>query len=411
MALKSTERRVDELELNKQNNLVSGVTIKTVNSNSLLGSGNISVQPTLVSGTNIKTINGNTLLGSGDLVISPSSTITVGTTPVTSGTDGRVFFQSGGVVQQDAGLFWDNTNKRLGVGGTPAAFKLDVNGTFRAQGQTQLLDDVTIAGGKKLGIGIVPTIYALDINGTTRSNGAIYATNFGTLSGDCQIITAGVGNKFVFTAGGSFSIGATTAGARLDIRAQGALSTDIAFRVRNSADTANLVQFRGNGSHIIGDGTWGITINNTTANHLVNGNIAFVNNIDIRGNITHTNGVSDISFRTTQAPITNGYSLNPYYERFVFGSTTSAGFGTGNPSRFIGIVNGTAPNGVITDSFALYSADIVAGNAAPHFRTENGNIIKLFTGAALTASDGTLANAVTRIAELEARLQAHGLIA
>lgn len=44
------------------------------------------------------------------------------------------------------------------------------------------------------------------------------------------------------------------------------------------------------------------------------------------------------------------------------------------------------------------------------FRTENGSVIKLFTGAALTASDGTLANAVTRIAELEARLQAHGLI-
>ena len=115
-------------------------------------------QPTLVSATNIKTINGNSLLGSGDLVISGGGGgITVGTTAVTSGTIGRVFFQgTGDVVQQSASLFWDNTNARLGVGATPA----------------------------------------------------------------------------------------TTV--RLDVRAQGALSTDIAFRVRNSADTRDIINIRGN---------------------------------------------------------------------------------------------------------------------------------------------------------------------
>ena len=41
----------------KQSTLVSGTNIKTVNSNSLLGSGDVAVQATLVSGTNIKTIN------------------------------------------------------------------------------------------------------------------------------------------------------------------------------------------------------------------------------------------------------------------------------------------------------------------------------------------------------------------
>lgn len=53
----------------KQDTLVSGTSIKTVNNTSLLGSGNVAVQPTLVSGTNIKTVNGNTLLGSGDVAI------------------------------------------------------------------------------------------------------------------------------------------------------------------------------------------------------------------------------------------------------------------------------------------------------------------------------------------------------
>ena len=53
-----------------QEQLVSGTNIKTVNSTSVLGSGDIAVQPTLVSGTNIKTINNESILGSGDITIS-----------------------------------------------------------------------------------------------------------------------------------------------------------------------------------------------------------------------------------------------------------------------------------------------------------------------------------------------------
>lgn len=47
------------------------------------------------------------------------------------------------------------------------------------------------------------------------------------------------------------SLGQGTApGARLDVRAQGALSTDIAFRVRNGAGTANLFEVNGVGNFI-----------------------------------------------------------------------------------------------------------------------------------------------------------------
>lgn len=56
----------------KQDALVSGSNLKTVNSTSLLGSGDVAVQPTLVSGTNIKTINGSSVLGSGNLTVSAS---------------------------------------------------------------------------------------------------------------------------------------------------------------------------------------------------------------------------------------------------------------------------------------------------------------------------------------------------
>jgi hypothetical protein len=51
----------------KQAALVSGTNIKTINSTSLLGSGDVAVQPTLVSGTNIKTIEGQSLLGAGNI--------------------------------------------------------------------------------------------------------------------------------------------------------------------------------------------------------------------------------------------------------------------------------------------------------------------------------------------------------
>lgn len=96
--------------------------------------------------------------------------ITIGTTPITSGVAGRVLFEgSGNVIQEDSSLFWDNTNKRLGIGAIPA-------------------------------------------------------TN-----------------------------------ARLDVRAQGALSTDIAFRVRNSADTLNIIQVNGRGDAFIGQGAGRLT--------------------------------------------------------------------------------------------------------------------------------------------------------
>jgi hypothetical protein len=82
--------------------------------------------------------------------------LTVGSTAISSGADGRVLFQNGGVLQQSANFFWDNTNSRLGIGNSS------------------------------------PT-------------------------------------------------------ARLHIAAQGALSTDIAFKVRNSANTADLFSVNGTG--------------------------------------------------------------------------------------------------------------------------------------------------------------------
>ena len=69
-----------------------------------------------------------------------------------------------------------------------------------------------------------------------------------------------------------------------------------------------------------------------------------------------------------------------------------------NASGYVGL--GTNPNAV-ADHFSMYSADQTAGNAAPHFRTENGSIVKLYQNAAVTTSQG-LADALTNLGLLAA---------
>lgn len=87
----------------KQDELVSGTNIRTVNSESLLGSGNITVQPTLVSGTNIKTINSTSLLGSGNIDLQTNLTYSISTsTTIASMSPNTVY-----CVRSGSGTTWD----------------------------------------------------------------------------------------------------------------------------------------------------------------------------------------------------------------------------------------------------------------------------------------------------------------
>jgi len=87
-------------------------------------------QATLVSATNIKTINSTSLLGSGDIV--------VGATP--SGVAGAIQFSNGTAFASDAAnLFFDDTNNRLGVGTNVPTARLQVKGTGSTSATTSLL--------------------------------------------------------------------------------------------------------------------------------------------------------------------------------------------------------------------------------------------------------------------------------
>ena len=289
------------------------------------------LQPTLFSGTNIKTINSTSLLGSGDIVISTG--LTVGTTPITSGTVGRVLFEgTGNVVQEDSSLFWDNTNKRLGVGATPdvntvldvrsagtlatdLAFRVrnsaNTANLYQAQGDGQhwfnpyqtsdSVNDVIIGGSNlansKGGLRIATGNGALTLIGRsntqnpsiisgngkfafeTVANGTFAYAQFNvsvaqasnsyitilasntnqnsgirlSAGGSQGLFLGVVGTDFlnINTTSGSVNIGygsTLNSNAKLDIKAAGALSTDIALRVRNSADTFNTLKVKGNGT-------------------------------------------------------------------------------------------------------------------------------------------------------------------
>ena len=236
------------------------------------------------------TINGNTQDLSANRTWNISTGITVGTTAVTSGTDGRVFFQAGGVVQQDANFTYDNTLKRLGlkaVGTAATDIPFNVQnsaGTVniaQMNGVGSLLfrsnDTNSYAGlvyrtdgtngwsltnshsgyGLGTGIEVVGTngVYFRNngnraLNITTNSTGTFKTYgiwNYGSDAGQRLLIGENVFDPQLTLSGtGNLGLGTYTAGARLDVRAQGALSTDIAFRVRNSADTYNIIDTQGN---------------------------------------------------------------------------------------------------------------------------------------------------------------------
>jgi hypothetical protein len=196
-----------------------------------------------------------------------------------TGANGQVAFWNGTNSQTgDNGLFWDNTNKRLGVGTASPSVALDLNTNYTFNtGIGRILNikansgPTVIAGfgtgmnfALKIGSGVVEDVAYIDaINTQTFRSGDIsFKVSQGSAPTEAMRINY-LGNILIGTStnagfrldvngttrlNGNTSIGGGTAGARLDVRAQGALSTDIAFRVRNSADTGDLMSVNGLGN-------------------------------------------------------------------------------------------------------------------------------------------------------------------
>jgi len=210
---------------------------------------------TPVPETRTLTINGTTQDLSANRTFTIATGLTVGTTPITSGTVGRVLFEgTGNVLQESANFFWDNTNSRLGIGTASPDRPLYIN----SAGTTGLRIDTTGTAGDGLYFG--------NSTALIRWAGGAYFNNKGMYSGtaDQQYITFdGTSTQVrlqIKASNGNIGIGTTTdAGYKLDVNGSGRILNGSAQLLVNNSTYSELAYgttnyFRANGASAIVNG-------------------------------------------------------------------------------------------------------------------------------------------------------------
>jgi hypothetical protein len=115
-------------------------------------------------------------------------------------------------------------------------------------------------------------------------------------------------------------------------------------------------------------------------------NIVLLNNAGNVGDGDGTVVISTSSNFYINTQTTKKYKFEANKGNFGIGQMT---FGT-NGTNVLAMATAVAPTTSPVDCFQQYSADIVAGNAAPHFRTENGDIVKIYSIGGWGTPTGTL---------------------
>lgn len=197
-------------------------------------------QDTLVSGTNIKTINSTSLLGSGNITIAANP----------SGVAGAIQFSNGSAFASDAAnLFWDDTNNRLGIGTSAPSFPVDVAGEIRSTTQVsagttgtngvfalrRTSDGATIGSFSTIGNEVLITEFS--------GSGGRLVTGFGTTA----LKWLGSSSQPRIGVGFNGSILATT-----HIQGSGSTSATTSLLVQNSAGT-ELLRVRDDGFLLLGE--------------------------------------------------------------------------------------------------------------------------------------------------------------
>jgi hypothetical protein len=293
------------------NNLPMAVSTTTINLTGTAQVGGVAIanttqvaakQDTLVSGTNIKTINGTSVLGSGDIV-----------TPYTppSGVSGAIQFSNGSAFASDAtNLFWDDTNNRLGVGTNAPLYGSQLQSD--TSGPNTLI--WSRASGSLNTSGIIFSVADNTVSGNQYHKGGIFFKGDGVGAGRGSLILvsntandASVASSsnvgIALLSSGNNSIGTLLdLGARVGIRGSGSTSATTSLLVQNSAGTQLLKVDDG------GNATLFNALNLTNGNTIISqqsGNLRFeaVNSItsDIRINPFRQVNINNGNTYTAQA--------------------------------------------------------------------------------------------------------------
>jgi len=153
-----------------------------------------------------------------------ASKLNVGSTPIVSGTVGRLLFQgTGNVLQQSSSLFWDGTNNRLGIGTSSPISPIHILSPIGQQSTITLrtLDNTTSGG--YTGINCFDNLdnlafsFAYGNSGSLLPNSAIIGTR--TATGVMSFVTGPSATvRATLFSTGNFAINTTTdAGFRLDV--------------------------------------------------------------------------------------------------------------------------------------------------------------------------------------------------
>jgi hypothetical protein len=147
------------------------------------------------------TINGTTYDLSANRTWTIATGITIGSTPITAGTVGRVLFEgTGNVIQESGNLFWDQTNNRLGIGTSIPTSTLDVNGQIQSN----------------LGLNLDKTSGQTQIY--FRENGTLKTQLTSNYADGNFYLYHAMANRLVVSAAGNILVGTTTdAGYKLDV--------------------------------------------------------------------------------------------------------------------------------------------------------------------------------------------------
>lgn len=374
----------------------------------------------------------------------PSGNLVVGTTQITSGTSGNVLFQTGTTLQQNSNLYWDNTNSRLSIGqGSSPSARLDVRAqgvlstdiVFRVRnnGDTANLISQQGDGLLLIGTGSAETDDALirarqsTINYFKLSNqGGVAIGSGSTISAAGSNNTAiaigsGSQSRAYFGLGGGVSVGGSTYADANSI----AIGT-LAKAGLSAGGSNSSISIGYNAQTNASGGDRGIAIGSNASGGLGNSDVTAIGTSVIAGSftnarntligqyITGANSQTDMivlgggtgtGASAAQPTLINSFSVylgNTERSLFVnknsnvvlrsLQSLTSGTNFDASATNTITIHSGTTPTTNITDAFQQYSADITAGNAAPHFRTENGSVIKLYQNANTVSIDNVLVN-------------------